>query len=61
MDDFKDIGRWIEEEVKRVKHVVETEVSPMAEKKAIQALRIASTKLAEFAEKLEKRAKSASA
>jgi hypothetical protein len=61
MDDIKDFGRWIEEEVKRVKHVVETEISPTAEKKAIEGLRFASAKLAEFAEKLEKRAKRASA
>jgi hypothetical protein len=61
MNDFKDFGRWIEEEVKRVKHVVETEVSPTAQKKVIEGLRMASEKLAQIAEKLEKRANRASA
>jgi hypothetical protein len=56
MKDFEDFGRWLDEEVKRVRQVIETEIKPTAEKKTISALRIASKKLSEMAKELEKRA-----
>ena len=56
MKDFEDFGRWLDEEVKRVRQVIETDIKPTAEKKTISALRIASKKLSKMAEELEKRA-----
>ena len=47
--------------MKRVKHVVETEIRPTAEKKFISALRTASGKLAEMAKELEERRKGSGA
>jgi hypothetical protein len=55
MKDFEEFGRWLDEEMKRVVHVVETEIRPTAEKKVIAALRTASSKLAEVAKELEER------
>jgi hypothetical protein len=56
MKDFEDFGRWLDEEVQRVRKVIETEIKPTAEKKTISALKIASKKLSQMAEELEKRA-----
>ena len=56
MKDFEDFGRWLDEEVKRVRKVIETEIMPTAEQKTISALKIASKKLSQMAEELEKRA-----
>ncbi|HLW99336.1 MAG TPA: hypothetical protein VKR82_11875 [Candidatus Acidoferrales bacterium] len=56
MKQFEDFGRWLEEEIQHVKHLVETEIRPAAEKNFISALRAASGKLAEMAAELEKRA-----
>jgi hypothetical protein len=61
MKDFEDFGRWLDEEVQRVRKVIETDVKPTAEKKCISALKIASAKLSQMAEELEKRAKRKSA
>jgi hypothetical protein len=55
MKDFEDFGRWLDEEVQRVRKVIETEIKPTAEKKTISALRIASRKFSQMAEELEKR------
>ena len=56
MKQFEDFGRWLDEEIQHVKHVVATEIRPTAELKFISALRAASGKLAQMAEDLEKRA-----
>jgi len=61
MKDFEDFGRWLDEEVQHVRKVIETEIKPTAEKKTISALRIASGKLSQMAEELEKRAAKKSA
>ena len=59
--DFEEFGRWLDEEVQRVRKVIETDVKPTAEQKCISALKIASEKLSQMAEELEKRAKRKSA
>ncbi len=61
MKDFEEFGRWLDEEMERVKKVVETEIRPTAEQKVISALRTASGKLAEVAKELEERRKRAGA
>jgi hypothetical protein len=55
MKDFEEFGRWLDEEIKRVVQVVETEIQPTAEKKVAAALRVASAKMAEIAKELEER------
>ncbi len=55
MKDFEEFGRWLDEEMKRVVHVVETEIRPTAEKKVAAALRTASAKMAKIAKELEER------
>ena len=56
MKDFEEFGRWLDEEVQRVRQVIETDIKPTAEKKCISALRIASEKLSSMAKELEERA-----
>jgi hypothetical protein len=56
MKDFEDFGRWLDEEVQRVRHVIQTDIKPTAEKKCISALKIAAKKLSSMAEELEKKA-----
>lgn len=53
--EFEDFGRWLDEEIKHVRHVIETEIKLTAEEKFITVLRAASGKLAQMAEELEKR------
>lgn len=55
MKDFEDFGRWLDEEVQRVRHVIETDIKPTAEKKCISALKIAAEKLSSMAKELEER------
>jgi hypothetical protein len=55
MKDFEEFGRWLDEEMKRVVQVVETEILPTTEKKVAAALRVASAKMAEIAKELEER------
>jgi hypothetical protein len=55
MKDFEDFGRWLDEEVQRVRKVIESDIKPTAEKKCISALKIASKKLSSMAEELEKK------
>ncbi len=55
MRDFEDFGRWLDEEMKHVREVVEKEIRPTAEKKIISALKTASAKMAEMAKELEER------
>jgi len=55
MKDFEDFGRWLDEEMNRVRQVIETEIKPTAEKKIVSALRIASKKMSEMAEEIERR------
>jgi hypothetical protein len=61
MKEFEDFGRWLDEEMARIKQVVKTEIQPTAEKKVAAALRIASAKMAEIAKELEERGKRADA
>jgi len=56
MKDFEEFGRWLDEEVQRVRHVIETDIKPTAEKKCISALKIAAEKLSSMAKELEERA-----
>ncbi|HUK31129.1 MAG TPA: hypothetical protein VLV89_08445 [Candidatus Acidoferrum sp.] len=55
MKDFEEFGRWLDEEMRHVKQVVEKEIKPTAEAKVISALKIASAKMAEMAKELEER------
>jgi Sec-independent protein translocase protein TatA len=55
MDKFDEIGRDIEEALKRVRKFVEEEVAPETEKRTAIFLREASEKLTEAAGWLEKR------
>jgi ribosomal protein L16/L10AE len=55
MKDFEDFGRWLDEEVQRVRQVIETDIKPTAEKKCISALKTAAKKLSSMAEELEKK------
>jgi hypothetical protein len=57
MRDFEDFGRWLDQEMKHVKEVVEKEIRPTAEKKVISALKTASAKMAAMAKELEERRK----
>ena len=56
MPNFKEIGRRIEEELQKLRRFFKTELKPTTERKAIDVLRSASKRLAEFAEELEARA-----
>lgn len=55
MKEFEDFGRWLDAEIERVKHVVETEIRPKAETKFVSALKTASAKLSELAQEIEER------
>ena len=55
MDKFKEIGRRLDEEIKRLRHYVEEEVAPETERRTASFLREASAKLTEAAVKLEAR------
>lgn len=55
MKDLEEFGRWLDQEIEHVKHVVETEIRPTAEKKLAAALKAASEKLGEFAKEIEAR------
>jgi hypothetical protein len=55
VEDFEDFGRWLDQEFAHVRHVVETEIRPTAEKKIVAALRAASQKLSQFAQEIESR------
>jgi hypothetical protein len=55
MKDFEDFGKWLDEEIEHVKHVVKTEIQPKAEKNIASALRTASEKLSKLAQELEER------
>jgi len=55
MDKFEEIGRRLDEEIKRLRHYVEEEVAPETERRTASFLREASAKLTEAAVKLEAR------
>src|ERR1700679_3296751 len=55
MDKFEEIGRRLDEEIKRLRHYVEEEVAPETERRTASFLREASAKLTEAAVKLEGR------
>jgi len=55
MKDFEDFGKWLDEEIEHVKHVVKTEIQPQAEQNLAAALRTASEKLTKLAQELESR------
>jgi hypothetical protein len=53
MDKFEEIGRRVDEELKRLRKFMEEEVAPETEKRTAQFLREVSEKLAEASRKLE--------
>ncbi|HET9400668.1 MAG TPA: hypothetical protein VFO34_06930 [Candidatus Acidoferrales bacterium] len=55
MKDFEDFGKWLDEEIEHVKHVVKSEIQPKAEQNLAAALRTASEKLTKLAQELESR------
>ena len=55
MDKFEELGRRLDEELKRMRKWVEEEVQPETEKRSAQFLREVSEKLAEVSRKLESR------
>jgi hypothetical protein len=55
MDKFEEIGRRLDEEIKRLRRYVEEEVAPETERRTASFLREASAKLADAAVKLEAR------
>jgi hypothetical protein len=57
MMEFEEFGRWLDKEIERVREVIKTEIQPTAEQKFVSALRIASKKLSQMAEEVEKRKK----
>lgn len=56
MPNFEQVGRKIDEELQKLRKFLETELKPTTERKAIEALRKASKRLAEAADQLEARA-----
>ena len=55
---LEDLGRELDEAVERMRKYVETEVMPNAKRGTVEALRLASVKLTELANSLEKRSES---
>ncbi len=55
MDKFEEIGRRLEDELRRLRRYIEEEVAPETERRAAEFLREVSQKLAETAAKLESR------
>jgi hypothetical protein len=53
MTKFEDVGRKIDREMKRLREVIENEVSPATRVKAAQSLRSVADKLAKLAADLE--------
>ncbi len=56
MPNFERVGRKIDEELQKLRQFLETELKPTTERKAIEALRKASKRLAAAADQLEARA-----
>ena len=56
MPNLEDIGRRIDRELTKLRRFLETEFRPTTERKAVEALRGASRRLAEVADQLEARA-----
>lgn len=56
MANFKEVGRLLDQELEKLRRYFETQLKPTTEQKAIGALRKASQRLAELAQKLEDRA-----
>ena len=55
MSSFEDVGRRIDREMERLRKLWHEEVGPQTERRAANALRIVSEKLAEAAEEIEAR------
>ena len=55
MSSFEDVGRRIDREMERLRKLLHEEVGPQTERRAANALRIVSEKLAEAAEEIEAR------
>ena len=55
MDKFEEIGRRLDQELKRLRAYLEEDVAPTTEKRTAQFLREVSDKLSEAAKKLESR------
>ena len=58
MNAFEDAGRAIDREIKKLHEFFESEVKPTTQRRAIDALRAASAKFTEMANKLERQANS---
>ncbi len=56
MASFEQVGQRIDRELEKLRRFFETELKPTTERKAIEALRHASRRLAKLAEDLEARA-----
>jgi hypothetical protein len=56
MASFEQVGERIDRELEKLRRFFETELRPTTERKAIEALRQASRRLAKLAEDLEARA-----
>ncbi len=54
MSAFEDAGRAIDREWEKLRHFFETDVKPTTQRRAVEALRAASAKLAELAEQLDR-------
>lgn len=55
MANFEEVGRVIDREVEKLRQFIEGEVKPTTERQLATALRAASKRLGELAEKLEAR------
>ena len=55
MVDFEDAGRRLDKELEKLRQFLKTELKPTTERKTAEALRRASERLAELAERIEAR------
>lgn len=55
MATFEKVGRAVDREVEKLRHFFETEVRPSTQRQLVTALRAASKRLQELAEKLDAR------
>ena len=53
MATFEEVGQAVDREVERLRHFFETEVRPSTQRQLVTALRAASKRLEELAEKLD--------
>jgi cytidylate kinase len=55
MANFEDVGRAVDREIEKLRRFLEAEIKPTTERRLAEALRQASERLGELAQKLEKR------